>query len=130
MQALHELAADVENVFRVSCEFTCNDSILIRNNAVATHVYFIAREAVNNAVKHASPQHVSISLKEDTDGRVVLVVLDDGTGLPEDHNEGTGVGLRIMAYRADMIGGELKIKPGDVSGTLLWCSFMNVDGDN
>ncbi len=118
--ALKDVAANVTSVFNIACTFECTLPALVFDNTVAVHLYHIAREAANNAVKHAWPSHVSISLGEQ-DGNVVLSVRDDGTGLPEDIARGKGMGLRIMRYRADLIGASLSIGRAPGGGTQVTC---------
>ena len=52
-------------------------------------------------------------------------VMDDGTGFPEALNPDKGMGLRIMNYRAGMIGGSLDIRRANEKGTTVTCSFKN-----
>ena len=52
MSALRQWAGEVEDLFHVSCRFECAEPIPISDVGVATHLYHIAQEAVNNAIKH------------------------------------------------------------------------------
>ena len=52
MSALQQWAGEVEDLFGISCRFQCFAPVLIHDDTVATHLYYIAREAVNNAIKH------------------------------------------------------------------------------
>jgi signal transduction histidine kinase len=54
---------------------------------------------------------------------VKLAIEDDGIGLPETSAESKGLGIRIMAYRAAMIGGSFTIEPAPTGGTIVTCSF-------
>ena len=53
---------------------------------------------------------------------MVVTVLDNGAGFPAILPQNTGMGLRIMRYRAGMIGGLLSIQPNRSGGTLVTCS--------
>ena len=53
MSALQQWAGEVQDLFGISCTFLCIEPVLIHDDAVATHLYHIAQEAVNNAIKHA-----------------------------------------------------------------------------
>ncbi len=55
MSALEQLAAEVEDLFGISCRFECDQPVLIHDNDAAMHLYHIAQEAVNNAIKHGAP---------------------------------------------------------------------------
>jgi len=105
--ALEQLATNVSNMFDVKCTFTCQqvDSC---DNATAVHLYRIAQEAVNNAIKHGHPKHVWVALLF-ASGRMNLTVEDDGTGIVEEPEQTKGMGLQIMAYRAKLIGGQLDV---------------------
>jgi len=124
MSALQELAANVEKMFKVGCRFQCEESVLLSDNAVATHVYRIAQEAINNAIKHGKAGNILISLKP-VAGYINLSVMDDGAGFPKELKPGQGMGLRIMNYRADMIGGLLEVRRAMGKGTTVTCSFKN-----
>jgi signal transduction histidine kinase len=95
--------------------------VLIHDDAAATHLYRIAQEAVRNAVRHARPGRIGMTLAEQ-DGIVKLTVEDDGDGLPETPQPSEGLGIRIMAHRAAMIGGAFSIEPALAGGTIVTCS--------
>jgi signal transduction histidine kinase len=52
-----------------------------------------------------------------------LTITDDGSGLPASAKS-EGMGLRIMRYRAEMIGGTLKLKNGRTKGVVVTCQFL------
>ena len=58
MAALETLAVRTKKMFRVPCHFTCRRPVLVTDNAVVTHLFRIAQEAVTNAIKHASPGNI------------------------------------------------------------------------
>ena len=124
MHALERLAFEVEDLFQVACRFECAQPVLIRDSDVATHLYHIAQEAVNNSLKHGHPRRIAIRLAA---GEVpFLSVEDDGAGMDRAEGGGAGakgMGLSIMSYRAKMIGGTLEILPGPEGGTWVRCLF-------
>jgi PAS domain S-box-containing protein len=122
MVALQELAANIESMFRVHCTFTCDPPVLIEDNNAATHIYRIAQEAVNNALRHGKAKHLWITLAE-ADHRVTLIVKDDGKGIPQPLSAGRGIGIDIMTHRARVIGGTFHIGCAPEGGTVLTCSF-------
>jgi signal transduction histidine kinase len=123
MEALGEMADGVQRLYGFPCEFGCAVPIRVFNSAIAANLYHIAREAVNNAVKHARPKHIRVTLAEQ-DRTVTLTVCDDGVGISEGPPP-RGMGLRIMSYRADMIGAALKVEPAEGGGTLVVCRLPN-----
>ncbi len=106
--ALSEMASTIEKVFNVTCEISRRGNFYIDDSQTAIHLYYITREAVTNAVKHGRASNVHICLT--SDGTMLkLIILDNGTGCKEDEM-GSGMGLRIMKYRASMIGGDFFAK--------------------
>ncbi|HWW01837.1 MAG TPA: PAS domain S-box protein [Candidatus Acidoferrum sp.] len=122
--ALHELADNAEGMFTLACAVECVGPILITAPATLTHLYRIAQEAVSNAVKHGKASRVLIRL-ESSPARTILRVTDDGRGFPEPAPRSKGMGLRIMRYRAGMIGGVLSIDRNPAGGTTVTCSVAN-----
>jgi PAS domain S-box-containing protein len=121
MSALEQLAYEVEDLFQVSCRFRCREPVLISDDAIATHLYYIAQEAVHNSIKHAAPHNVLIDLAPVND-RFEMTIEDDGHGFIESP-AGAGMGLRIMRYRARMINGTLEIEHLVSGGSMIKCSF-------
>lgn len=124
MSALEEYRAHVESLFGVVCSFRCDEPMLVRDEAAATHLYRIVQEAVNNALKHGKAHQIEITMAG-SDGSLTLAVTDDGNGLPEHFDNSKGMGLRIMAYRARMIGATLDIHKAPGGGAVVVCSFQS-----
>jgi PAS domain S-box-containing protein len=122
MSALQLWAAEVEDLFGVSCRFQCERPVLIHDDTMATHLYHIAQEAVNNAIKHGNARKILIQLAAEN-CRGTLVVKDDGEGITENHSSTQGMGMHIMNYRAGMIGGALEIRRDTTRGTIVICLF-------
>jgi two-component system sensor histidine kinase NreB len=104
--ALKELALDTQKLFGVRCHFVDNTPVLINDHAVATHLYRIAQESVNNAIKHGRSKTVQITLSTDPHN-ITLRIDDDGAGMSAPSGGGKGMGLRIMQHRAATIGATL-----------------------
>ncbi|HLE85492.1 MAG TPA: GAF domain-containing sensor histidine kinase, partial [Thermoanaerobaculia bacterium] len=119
--ALTDLAEEVCESFGLDCRVEAEAGLLIEEGRVATTLFRIGREALNNAVIHAQATTIRIRLRREA-GRIVLEVEDDGVGLPADPESGTGLGLRIMRDRAGLIGAELTVEPGAAGGTRVRCS--------
>ena len=118
--ALEELAATSKKLTGVTCNLHVRGELPHFEGPVATQLYRIAQEAVNNAIKHAHPTRISIELAEENEG-VRLTVRDDGIGLPEKLTR-NGLGMHIMPYRARMINGLFSIGRVDGRGTYVTCS--------
>jgi signal transduction histidine kinase len=119
---LRELAGTVEKMFDISCTVDCEEDVDVQDRSAQTHLFRLAQEAVNNSVKHGKAKKVQISLKS-ADDKYVLSISDDGAGLPADGPKLKGLGLRIMNYRAQKVGGTLEIDPVHPRGTLIRCTF-------
>ena len=70
------------------------------------------------------PKRIAITLKADGE-LATLEVADDGAGFGESLRHSTGMGLRIMRYRAELIGAKLEIKPNVPSGVRVICTLAD-----
>jgi two-component system CheB/CheR fusion protein len=122
MSALQELADSTEKRFKVNCRFRCEAPVLVADNSVATHLYRIAQEAVGNALKHGKARRIAISLATHS-GQMTLSVKDNGRGLPKHAPRAGGMGLRIMNYRAGVIGASLAVESASEGGTAVHCAL-------
>jgi len=91
------------------------------NNAL--QIFCIAREAIANAAKHAHPTRIDVVLDCREAGQVTLSISDDGVGRHSAKKSKGGLGLRIMAYRAQMVGGSFRIEDRKEGGTIVRCSM-------
>ncbi|MCA9157328.1 MAG: PAS domain S-box protein, partial [Planctomycetales bacterium] len=98
MSSLAEMTARLSQLYGVTCEFRCEQSVLLADNQTATQLYRIAQEATTNAIRHAQPTQIVISLTC-TKNVVTLRVVDNGSGIVESESP-LGMGLRTMRYRA------------------------------
>jgi PAS domain S-box-containing protein len=122
MSALRQWAGEVEDLFAVSCRFQCFTPVLIHDDTVATHLYYVAREAVNNAIKHGHAGQIVIRLAADQ-RQGALTIQDDGYGISSTVLGNKGMGLHLMDYRARMIGGSLEVQRLPAGGTIVTCLF-------
>jgi signal transduction histidine kinase len=122
MSALRLYATEIEDLFGIACRFQCEGAVLIHDAAMATHLYHIAQEAVNNAIKHGRAKNILIRLFSG-EHQGTLIVKDDGVGIERPLAPHAGVGLHIMGYRAGMIGGSLDVHRDQPRGTAVTCRF-------
>lgn len=127
MAALADLTAVIHELHHVRCEFHCDPPILIADNQVATHLYRIVQEAVNNGLRHGGASEILVSL-EKNDVDIILTVHDNGCGIDfKQTSENAGFGLHIMAYRANLIGAKFLIESGKNGGTTISCRLPQVE---
>jgi PAS domain S-box-containing protein len=120
--ALRKLAEETQVSTDIGCRFTARPrgGVEVKDRAVAMQLYRIAQELIHNAVRHAHASHITLSLIR-KNRRLELSVSDDGKGFQADGGEKDGYGLRIMRYRAAMIGCELTIDSAQGKGTVVRC---------
>lgn len=88
-------------------------------------LYRIAQEALTNAAKHAQARTIRVQLFCPAQGGVTLTVRDDGIGRKASARQGArmgGLGLGIMAHRADVIHAKLTIEDAPRGGTVVTCA--------
>lgn len=123
--ALTELASATTVAGKLTCGFVQHGPANIESNTVATHLYRIAQEAVNNAQRHGGATDIHISLSTDKH-QMELEVSDNGFGINavdlREHGK-AGRGMQIMEYRAHVIGGVLSISAGRNRGTIVRCTI-------
>lgn len=115
--AIEELSVEIETLSGVTCELSLNDQAEYLDNNIATHVYYIIREAVFNAARHGRPNHIGITLHSKND-RLAVKIIDNGTGF-DTLSTRKGMGLHTMEYRAKAIGADLKVESSSQSGTII-----------
>jgi signal transduction histidine kinase len=129
--ALLELCRNTVDHNHIKCEFVSDRPVPALDSTMAMHLYRIAQEAVTNAVKHGHVSHVTVQTSH-RNGTLSLSVKDDGIGLPEQPPVHQGLGLRIMASRADMIGGTFSVANNAEGGTTVtcWLETTNKSGED
>jgi len=107
-------------VWKVPCRLEVKPSFHVEDNTAAAQLYRIAREAVINANKHAQAREIVVRL-ERSPGGMVLHITDDGVGFRNDSKLKGGLGIHIMNYRAQLIGGRLEMDSQKRRGTRVTC---------
>jgi PAS domain S-box-containing protein len=118
-EALHALADRNNELYGldVECRVEMAPEVKLAETT-ASHLYRIAQEALTNAVRHGSATAVAVNLSV-TASRFQLRVADNGVGLGEVRKSSGGMGLKIMKYRASMIGAMFEIVPNYPQGTVV-----------
>jgi PAS domain S-box-containing protein len=111
-------------IWRTPCQLQVRPGFRIDNDTAAAHLYRIAREAVINANKHAQARGIVVKLENSRQG-MALHVIDDGIGGSNQSKLKKGLGFHIMNYRAQLMGGRLKIESPNGGGTRVSCYFPN-----
>lgn len=117
---LTELTERTNALGQVQCRFDAPDAFVLRDATIAGHLYRIAQESLNNAVKHARASRVIIRLAQ-VDGTITLEISDDGPGLPKSGAKRRGLGLGVMQHRASVIGATLTISSKRGEGVTIRC---------
>ncbi len=120
MVALEHLTDNTSHRSGVECRFTAAFEVRIPDNSIATQLYRIAQEAVNNAVKHAKATRIDVSLIGH-EGMILLRVHDNGVGISRETKREDSRGLAIMRYRANVMGADLEVKSSSSLGTEITC---------
>ncbi len=118
--ALDEFAQTVSHSGKLECESIHPKDVAIDDPLLANHLFRIAQEAVNNALKHANCSRIAIELAVE-DGEIKLRIRDNGIGIENSRSEG-GLGLHTMDYRARAINAVISVSGGEKGGTEVLCS--------
>jgi two-component system CheB/CheR fusion protein len=117
--ALRDLAARACESSPIKCHFKASRGVRVTDDMVALHLYRIAQEAVTNAVKHSGAKNILIIL-DHSRTHTCVTVEDDGKGFSV-KRRGKGLGLHMMRYRANALGGEIKVTERRSGGTEVTC---------
>jgi signal transduction histidine kinase/CheY-like chemotaxis protein len=121
--AFEDLTYQVQRLHGIECRFVPSGVIPSCDTTVALHLYRIAQEAINNAVKHSGARQIIVTLDFSKENKV-LRIEDDGCGFDPEVKHGPSSGLQLMPYRAAMIGGTLSITSQPSAGTKVECRFV------
>ncbi|MBA2432488.1 MAG: sensor histidine kinase [Chthoniobacterales bacterium] len=114
--AVRLLAAETARDYNVKCRSTSSHSQLPYSRDASVHIYRICQQAIDNALRHGGAKSIEIQLHQD-DRRFRLTLQDDGCGFARPSEPLQGLGLRTMAFRAEVIGGKFRISSSRHGGT-------------
>jgi PAS domain S-box-containing protein len=123
VEALESMAERVNAEGCVECGFEGERSVMVANQAAASHLYRIAQEATHNALKHSEATRIELVLRR-SPTTLELSVRDNGIGFPAQPTP-RGLGLRTMEQRARLIGGRLRVHARPEGGIEVQCLVPN-----
>lgn len=121
--SLQEMVAEISKNFAIKAILEWNIATNIDETIDTVHVYYIIREALNNAVKHGKPKNIAVTVSEDT-LYYYIKIMDDGKGIPDEVDLSKGMGMHIMQYRAWILNASFQVQNNKNGGTLVQCSIQ------
>ncbi|MDA0346098.1 MAG: histidine kinase [Verrucomicrobia bacterium] len=121
-ECLVELIQQTQTLYSINCQFQMASNLTIQNQEIATHLFRITQESINNAVRHGGADTISITLqKEENFG--ILTIQDNGSGFESDPQNSDGMGLHNLRSRAGMINASIHIGNNKDKGVSVICKF-------
>jgi len=119
--ALERLAEDTQKVFKITCRAKSDLCPQTVDQLCGSQLYRIAQEAINNAITHGRAKSIQLELAVRSN-QLHLTIRDDGQGFVPGTNGDSGMGLRIIRYRAQSIGGGVQIRSQPNQGAEVFCT--------
>ncbi len=126
--AIMDLVRNTEEMYGVKCDFVINRVTPDWNNDISKHIFYIVKEAAHNAVKHARADKISIIIDYNKT-RAIVKISDNGRGFNVSKTV-PGIGLKIMKYRAEMIGAFIEVTSVKNEGTVVLLEIQRLAGFN
>ncbi len=115
--ALEQLADQTREQATMDCTVRIEPGMQVKNPLVAINLYRIAQEAVTNAAKYSHASHLRIHLGWEGEN-LSLTISDDGIGIDSLlASKSDGLGMHSMRFRANLLGGSMKIESHAREGT-------------
>lgn len=114
--ALTNLAADTCQTHRMICALRNNTAAVVVSAEAGLHIYLIVQQAIDNAIRHGAARHIEIELEQD-DYRLRVRIKDNGCGFNATPGTASGLGLRLMRFRAGLLKAGLTINSKTGRGT-------------
>jgi signal transduction histidine kinase len=118
LPALRDLVS--REIWRTPCRLQVKTEVNLHDDAVASHIYRLLREAMINAQKHARAKEIVVEIRQ-SNSETVFSVIDDGAGIPSGASKSDSLGFQIMDYRARTIGARLQVESRKKGGTCVAC---------
>jgi len=105
---LQEACKQARRLFDITCKFKNESDRKVKNRKLSLNLYRITQEAIQNAVKHGKATSIEVKLSKEEDN-LILVIEDNGIGFSNIENikKKKGMGINIMHYRANILGGKM-----------------------
>lgn len=123
--ALRELADSTATLHEIQCSLQTCGPLGEFDPEAATHLFRIAQEAIQNAIRHGGATAIEIAL-DFAGHQAALAIFDNGSGLPDPVSAKLprGMGWKIMHHRAALLGGAISFVPGHSGrGLGIRCTF-------
>lgn len=120
LDGFRELARNINTSGSAHCVFECSKAVTLETVDANMHLYRIAQEAINSAIRHGEAKNITIILKAEKE-RVILSITDDGAGLASEAWIKDGLGRQIMNYRASLISATLEVELLPQGGIRVTC---------
>lgn len=121
--ALGQLVEHTRTLLQKDCSYFCDAHVQVLDPLVALNLYRIAQEAISNAAKYSHANHLRIELSRIA-GKYRLTISDDGIGIDvESAEQGDGLGMSSMRFRANLLGGDLEIHKNGKHGTTVSVTY-------
>jgi signal transduction histidine kinase len=122
--ALEALLKQISRSSQIRCSLNLRPERLSINESLATPLYRIAQEALNNVVKHSQATEATLSLSRDATNTLQLEIRDNGKGFArEERRKTASFGLIGMRERVYALKGELVIDSRPGGGTSIRVSI-------
>jgi PAS domain S-box-containing protein len=118
---LSQLQAELQTLFGVTCCLKVSPDLPSLPTDFTRQICLIAREAVRNAIQHGQARFITCTALASPDS-LELQIDSDGAPWSPANSAAPGLGLRIMRYRADALGGTLSFPTRDDQRTAVVCT--------
>lgn len=117
-EVLEDLFESYKRIYPQDLQLDYSKQFDIVDDNEANLIYRIIREAVFNALKHANANQICVTFKKKQNERVITIE-DDGRGFLAKNSRNKGMGLKLLTYQSEQIGGQLKINSMPTHGTVI-----------
>ena len=115
--AIEWQAEEFQKITGIPCAVVMVPEEILLNKDLTTNIFRIFQEILTNVMRHAQATHVDVRLEE-SDGRVMLNVRDNGTGITEEQiSHPSSFGIMGIRERVNFLGGSFKITGIPLEGT-------------